>query len=211
MNRRKNRCRKCRFLLRLPICCARSVPRWKRRCRRKWRRRMHRYRRPRHDAGTSVVRMPIFRRRFDRVFLLFISFTKGCIMRRAFLQSLASVFSLSALSPAVASAAPASERIKVVYHLSEGIDQATRAMANIRNHLRAAPGTKIVVVGLGDGIAFLLKGAKEREVEFRVGGNTLAAHKVPTDLVLPDAAIVPAGVAEIARLQAQESYVYIRP
>jgi len=147
-------------------------------------------------------------------------------MRRAFLQSLASVFSLSALSPAVASAAPASERIKVVYHLSEGIDQATRAMANIRNHLRAAPGTKIVVVGLGDGIAFLLKGAKERsgrpfdaqvaalkeqEVEFRVCGNTLAAHKVPTDLVLPDAAIVPAGVAEIARLQAQESYVYIRP
>ena len=81
-------------------------------------------------------------------------------------------------------------------------------------------------MGSGDGIAFLLRGAKERsgrpfdaqvaalreqQVEFRVCGNTLAAHNVASELVLQDAAIVPAGVAEIARLQAQEGYVYIRP
>src|SRR3569832_1905690 len=147
-------------------------------------------------------------------------------MRRSFLQSLVLVFFLGVLLLVFAAADSSSDRIKVVYHLSEGIEQAARAMANIRNHLRAAPETKIVVVGLGDGIAFLLKGAKERsgrpfdaqvaalkeqEVEFRVCGNTLAAHNVPSEQVSPDAAIVVAGVAEIARLQAKEGYVYIRP
>jgi len=34
--------------------------------------------------------------------------------------------------------------IKVVYHLSEGIPQASRAIGNIRNHLAADPTAKIV-------------------------------------------------------------------
>lgn len=56
----------------------------------------------------------------------------------------------------------AAEPVKVVYHLTEGIDQASRAMGNIRNHLRAEPETKIVVVTNGDGVKFLLAGARER-------------------------------------------------
>ncbi len=43
---------------------------------------------------------------------------------------------------------------KVVYHLSEGIPQATRAIGNIRNHLAADPDVKIVVVTHGAGIDF---------------------------------------------------------
>lgn len=120
----------------------------------------------------------------------------------------------------------AAEPIKVVYHLVDGIDQASRAMANMRNHLRAEPTTRIVVVANGDGIKFLLAGAKERNgkpfdqavsalaargVEFRVCGNTLAAHDIPTSQLLPEAKLVQSGVVEVARLQAQEGFVYLRP
>ena len=123
-------------------------------------------------------------------------------------------------------AASAAESVKVVYHLAEGIDQASRAMANIRNHLRAEPDTKIVVVANGDGIKFLLTGARERNgrpfdaavsalvaqgVEFRVCKNTLTSHDVPLSQLLPEATLVTSGVAEVARLQAKEGYVYLRP
>jgi uncharacterized protein len=49
--------------------------------------------------------------------------------------------------------------IKVVYHLSEGIPQASRAIGNIRNHLAADPTAKIVVVTHGLGIDFMINGA----------------------------------------------------
>lgn len=118
------------------------------------------------------------------------------------------------------------ERTKVVYHMVDGIDQASRGLGNIRNHLRADPQAKIVVVALGDGIKFLLNDARERNgkpfdaavaalaeqgVEFRICNNTLTAHDVPVSQVVPTAKLVQAGVAEIARLQAREGFVYIRP
>lgn len=120
----------------------------------------------------------------------------------------------------------AAEPVKVVYHLSDGIDQAARALVNIRNHLRAEPDTQIVVVAAGEGIRFMLEGAEERSgkpfdaqvaalakqgVEFKVCGNTLAAHEVPASRLLPQAKLVRAGVAEVARLQAKEGFVYLRP
>lgn len=143
-------------------------------------------------------------------------------MRRLFLKTLAAAFVVSAAPASVL----ASEPVKVIYHLSDGIDQATRAMANIRNHLRAEPDVKIVVVANGDGIRFLLAGAKERSgrpfdaavaaliergVEFRVCNNTLAAHEIPMSALLPGVKLVPSGVAEVARLQAREGFVYLRP
>ena len=45
------------------------------------------------------------------------------------------------------------DAIKVVYHMSEGVAQATRAINNIRNHLNADPKAKIVVVTHGPGMA----------------------------------------------------------
>lgn len=116
--------------------------------------------------------------------------------------------------------------IKVVYHLSEGIPQASRAINNIRNHLNADPTAKIVVVSHGLGIDFLLDGATNqmehpfaggvsdlanKGVEFRVCNNTLVSRKISADKLMMETKVVPSGVAEVARLQAKESYVYLRP
>ncbi|MFZ2294123.1 MAG: DsrE family protein [Polaromonas sp.] len=117
-------------------------------------------------------------------------------------------------------------QVKVVYHLSEGIPQASRAMNNIRNHLDADPTVKIVVVAHGPGIDFLLDGATNpagqpfsgaigelagRGVEFRVCNNTLVSRKIDKEKVAMEAQIVPSGVAEVARLQAKEGFVYLHP
>jgi intracellular sulfur oxidation DsrE/DsrF family protein len=146
-------------------------------------------------------------------------------MRRAFLQAVAGA-ALALLVPAAGAQTAAGEPVKVVYHLTEGIEQASRAMGNIRNHLKADPSAKIVVVTNGEGIRFLLSGAQERNgklfepavaklvaqgVEFRVCENTLSAHDVPRTSVLAEAKLVPSGVAEVARLQARQGYAYLRP
>lgn len=128
------------------------------------------------------------------------------------------------LSLLTASAAWA--QINVVYHLNEGIPQASRALPNIRNHLAADPTVKIVVVTHGPGIDFLLDGAVNlkdqpfsgdiadlvaRGVEFRVCNNTLQNRKINKDKVVMEAQIVPSGVAEVARLQAKDGFAYLRP
>lgn len=117
-------------------------------------------------------------------------------------------------------------QVKVVYHLSEGIPQASRAIGNIRNHLAADPTAKIVVVTHGAGIDFLLDGATDskgqsfvggigelsgRGVEFRVCNNTLVSRNIAKEKVAMEAKIVPSGVAEVANLQAKEGYVYLHP
>ncbi len=91
---------------------------------------------------------------------------------------------------------------------------------------RQIPAAKIVVVTNGNGIEFLLDGAKDRNgnpfdatvqdlksrgVEFRVCNNTLVTRKIDPSKVIPEATIVPSGVAEAANLQAPRGYVYIRP
>jgi intracellular sulfur oxidation DsrE/DsrF family protein len=118
------------------------------------------------------------------------------------------------------------ENVKVVYHISEGIPQATRAIGNIRNHLAADPSVKIVVVAHGPGIDFLLENAEttngqkfsgaigelaSKGVEFLVCNNTLEARKIPKEDVVLEAKIVPSGVAEIATLQAKQKFVYLKP
>ncbi len=120
----------------------------------------------------------------------------------------------------------ADDGIKVVYHINEGVQQASRAIGNIRNHLAADPQAKIVVVTHGPGIDFLLEGARDmqerdfsaavsdlagRGVEFRVCNNTLVSRKIPKDRVIFEAKVVQSGVAEVARLQAKEHFVYLRP
>ena len=117
-------------------------------------------------------------------------------------------------------------QVKVVYHLSEGIPQASRAIGNIRNHLAADPTAKIVVVSHGAGIDFMLDGANNTQgqpfagsvsdlankgVEFRVCNNTLVSRNISADKLLMEAKVVPSGVAEVARLQAKEGFVYLHP
>jgi len=120
----------------------------------------------------------------------------------------------------------AGEPIKVVYHMTLGLEESSRGIGNIRNHLAADPKAKIVVVGNGNGIEFMLDGAKDRNgnpydaaiqdlksrgVEFRLCNNTLVTRKIDRSKVIPDVDIVQSGVAEAARLQAREGFVYLRP
>jgi len=118
------------------------------------------------------------------------------------------------------------DSIKVVYHMSEGVPQASRGLGNIRNHLAADPKAKIVVVAHGLGIDFLLQGAANqmdqpfagtiadlanKGVEFRVCNNTLVSRKIDASKLVMEASVVPSGVHEVAKLQARESFVYLRP
>jgi len=138
------------------------------------------------------------------------------------IRSLLLVFGLMLFGAVCAADGP----VKVGYHLSEGLAQATRAMSNIRNHLEADPTARIVVVTHGSGIDFLLEDAMDAEgqscagltgelgnrgVQFRVCNNTLVTRGIARDKVVLEATVVPSGVAEMARLQAREGYVYLRP
>jgi intracellular sulfur oxidation DsrE/DsrF family protein len=141
---------------------------------------------------------------------------------KMFRNAIAVLF-LAFLGLAVAGAADREE--KVVYHMNDD----TLPMAglrNIRNHLNASPKAKIVVVTHGPGIDFLLEGAEDkngnpyevivqelsnRGVQFRVCNNTLVSRNIDKDEVIMEATVVPSGVAEVARLQVQEAYAYLKP
>lgn len=116
--------------------------------------------------------------------------------------------------------------VKVVYHVTQGDAQASRCLGNVRNHLGADPTAKIVVVGNGAGIDFMLNGAVDGKgaefaglvgalasqgVSFRVCNNTLTSRKISKDRVLLDATIVPSGVAEATNLQYRDGFAYICP
>lgn len=116
--------------------------------------------------------------------------------------------------------------IKAVYHVNTGIESAAAILNNVQNHLNADPKAKIVVVTHGPGIDFLLQEAKDSKgrefsaavsglsakgVEFRVCNNTLTVRNIAADKLLMETKIVPSGVAEVARLQAKEGFVYVKP
>lgn len=127
-----------------------------------------------------------------------------------------------ALAPRAGSESAAS--LRVVYHISSTAS-ARDAMRNLANHLKASPAAKIVVVAHNDGVDFLLKGARDaadetyepevsrlldRGVQFRVCANTLERRGIASSELIPSAALVPSGIAEIGRLQSAEGYAYLR-
>lgn len=131
------------------------------------------------------------------------------------------------LTVAGATAFSAAEKTeKVVYHINDSAN-ATALLNNVRNHLEANPKVQIVVVAHGGGIDFLLEDAKNKNgnpydavvqelagrhnVKFRVCNNTLTSRHIDKSKVIPEATIVPSGVAEVARLQSQEGYAYLKP
>jgi hypothetical protein len=133
---------------------------------------------------------------------------------------------VAAPGAAWAQTAKSEPQIKTVYHFTNGLEEASRGLGNIRNHLAADPKAKITVVTNGNGIEILLDGAKDKNgnpyevivqdlksqgVDFRVCNNTLTSRKIDKSKVIQEAVIVPSGVAEAARLQAREGYVYLRP
>ena len=125
-----------------------------------------------------------------------------------------------------AAVAAAQDKIKVVYHVNTGVETAAAILSNISNELNASPTDKIVVVTHGQGIDFLLNDAKDskgrefsgqvsalagRGVEFKVCNNTLQTRHIDAANLLMETQIVPSGVAEVARLQAKEGFVYLKP
>ena len=115
---------------------------------------------------------------------------------------------------------------KVVYHLNEGLPQATNGLRNIRNHLEVNPKARIVVVAHAQGIDYLMKGKKDANgnpyetivqdlksqgVKFDVCEITLRNRNLSKDLFIDEVEYVPSGVAEIARLQTREGFAYLRP
>ena len=143
--------------------------------------------------------------------------------RNKFLTLLATLLACALLVGAVA--ARADDGIKTVYHLPDD-RLATLAMNNINNHLAADPGVKIVVVALSTGVRAFTFGAQDaggrpyaewvdqltaKGVEFRICQNSMNALKLTKKDLIDKVQVVPSGVAEIARLQAREGYVYIRP
>lgn len=126
--------------------------------------------------------------------------------------------------PAVAKEATA-VRPGVVYHISDEA-QASRALLQIANQMRAMPGTPVRVVGIGTGIRFMLDGGKDRHgnayvaqmeslmvngVEFFACENTMNAFEVAVDDLALGVGTVPSGIAAIAELQLEQGYAYIKP
>ncbi|MFN0040486.1 MAG: DsrE family protein [Burkholderiales bacterium] len=125
------------------------------------------------------------------------------------------------LAPATSTA----EGIKVVYHLNDE-QSATLAMHNMMNHLAADAGAKIVMVALARGVKVFTFGAQDaggkpfedwvdalsvKGVEFRLCQNSMNAMNLTAKDLIDKVTVVPSGVAEIARLQAREGFVYIKP
>ena len=115
---------------------------------------------------------------------------------------------------------------RVVYHLNEGLPQASNGLRNINNHLEVNPAAKIIVVAHAQGVDFLMKDVKDRNgnkyedlveqlrnrgVQFDVCEITLRNRKLTKDQFIADVTFVPSGVAEITRLQQQEGYAYLKP
>ena len=115
---------------------------------------------------------------------------------------------------------------RVVYHLNEGLAQATNGLRNIRNHLEVNPKAQIVVVAHAQGVDYLMKGKKDANgnpyeaavqdlkrqgVKFDICEITLRNRKLTKDQFIEEVEYVPSGVAEIARLQQREGFAYLRP
>jgi intracellular sulfur oxidation DsrE/DsrF family protein len=115
---------------------------------------------------------------------------------------------------------------KVVYHFSEGLEQAGNGLRYMLNELEVDPETKIVAVAHAAGVDFLLKGAKDKNgnkyedrverlalsgVRFEVCEITLRERRLSKAQFIDYATFVPSGVAEIVRLQQREGYAYLKP
>jgi anti-sigma factor (TIGR02949 family) len=121
-------------------------------------------------------------------------------------------------------ASPPADGTRVVYHIANA-GNVEASLRTLRNHLDAAPGLRVVVVAHNAGVDFLMRGARDetgqpfadavhelrtRGVEFRVCTNTLTRRQIDGGSVIPDAVLVPSGIAEVSRLQGREGYVYLR-
>jgi intracellular sulfur oxidation DsrE/DsrF family protein len=142
-----------------------------------------------------------------------------------FLEKPMKLLKVFALTLALLSSGLAWSQSKVVYHISDAEAQALGGLRNVRNHLDIDPTAKITVVSHGNGVDFLMEGAKDkngslyaghisalksRGVTFEVCEITLKNRNLKSEQFLQEADFTPSGVVRIAKLQHQ-GYAYIRP
>ena len=134
----------------------------------------------------------------------------------------AKLFAILALSLAASAAWP---QEKVVYHFDGGLEQATKGLRNINNHLEVDPKARIIAVTHADGVDFLMEGAKDRfgpfdarvqdlmgkGVKFQVCEITLRNRKLKKDQFILGVEFVSSGVVQITHLQQKEGYAYLKP
>ena len=145
--------------------------------------------------------------------------------RRGFLAALVAV-SVLAAGCAALDGGGASKQDRVVYHLNEGIEQASNGLRNANNQLSVDPNAKIVFVTHARGVDFLMKGARDkngnlyepmvdnlkfRGVQFEICEITLQNRKLNKDQFIGSATYVPSGVGEVTRLQQREGFAYLKP
>ena len=135
---------------------------------------------------------------------------------------------ITVLATVGALASPVLAEDRVVYHIDDSASQATKSLRNIRNHLDAAPDTKITVVTHANGVDFLLEGAKDaknpnidygslvnalktRGVRFEICEVTLKNRSLKKEQFVMDAEFVPSGVVRVTKLQLDEKHAYIKP
>jgi uncharacterized protein len=126
----------------------------------------------------------------------------------------------------VATATPSIAQDKVVYHFSEGIEQAVNGLRNIRNHLEVDPKAQITAVTHARGVDFLMEDAKDKGgypfaltveqlkaqgVRFEVCEITLRNRNLKREQFISHVSFVPSGVQQITRLQAREGFAYLKP
>ena len=147
--------------------------------------------------------------------------------RRSILWAAASAFgaAFAASRANAATEAPATKKLKVVYHLND-LDKVSFVVGNIQNHLDGVGGPENVTIALvvhGQALrAFHASTANpdltkhigqfsRAGLELAVCGNTMRSQKVGLADLLPGfVAADQGGVVRIAELQSQ-GYLYLRP
>jgi hypothetical protein len=150
-------------------------------------------------------------------------------IRRQVPATLAALLAASAsLQPIAARAATqepaAAAEDRAVYHVND-VASAREALVNMANHLAASPHAKLALVANGRGIFMLVAGEKDRVgpyaaaitelmakgVRFDACRNSMTMRSIEPSALVTGVQVVPAGVAELTRLQAVEHYAYIKP
>jgi intracellular sulfur oxidation DsrE/DsrF family protein len=152
------------------------------------------------------------------------------MQRRRLAAGIALTATAGATVGATGNAAAAPARQRVVYHVGDegGPDHGAwrTALGNMRNHLDAvgeahldlacvlnAAGVRLLLRAAGDpALAGPVAALRARGARFLVCANSLRGQGLAREALfeVPEGDIVPAGVVELARLQA-EGFAYIRP
>ena len=147
--------------------------------------------------------------------------------RRSILWAAASAFgaAFAASRANAATEAPATKKLKVVYHLND-LDKVSFVVGNIQNHLDGVGGPDNVTIALvvhGQALRAFHASAANPDLTKHIGqfsraglelavcGNTMKSQKVGLADLLPGfVAADQGGVVRIAELQSQ-GYLYLRP